>query len=340
MQKRVNGYIDFMAHIQVRIVAVLMLLVLSSEEIRAQTDTLYVKRYYNNLVPRILTNYKSQLTNFVTKSDTSYSADNFSTGAQNFIGAEVSYKWATLGYNFGFNKANSSTNRDIRFSTSYKAARIYLNYTHLKNLNYYRVEGLEQQDTLFNSKQHNISLRNVGLKVDYILNDKKFYYSSSLSQVGRQLKSQGSFIISSGVSYQDFDLRGLSDTASIHFHNLHDADHFKTFKADLGFGYAYNWVITDKLVIYISEIPNIGFQQIYASEDVKTNQRSTVSFTNYARVGVIYTWKNKFLGMYAYNAITTVRFPNYNYNNVYTSLQLHFGLILADPKSYFDKKKV
>lgn len=303
----------------------------------AQVDTTYVKTYRNNLVPRVMTNYKSQITSFVIKTDTSFTGDYFSTGAQNFIGAEATYKWATLGYNFGFNRANSSSNMDFRFSTAYKSFRFSMNCSSLKNLNYYRVTGMDSIDTIFISRQKGISLRNVGLKADYIINNKKFYYSPSISQVGRQLKSQGSFIISSGISYQDFDLRGLSDSAGLNFHQLYDADRFKTIRADLGIGYAYNWVLGKKVVIYISETPNLGFQQIKFVENTTENKHSTISVTNYVRAGVVFTWKNKFLGAYAYNSITAGKWARFNYNDVYTSFQLHFGMVLNAPKNFLGK---
>jgi len=319
---------------------VLLIVLLFAGQAAAQNDTLYVKSYYTNLVPRLMTNFKIHSTSFVTRSDTSFSSDCFSTGGQNFLGAEVSYKWATLGYSFGFDKSNAPTNTDLRLSTSFQPFRIYLNYTSLKNLNYYRVNGTEDEtDTVFNSWQNTIELRNVGIKVDYIANNKKFYYSSSLSQVGRQLKSQGSFIVSSGISYQDFDLRGLPDSASSGFMKLYSADQFKTVKADLGVGYAYNWVLTKKLVIYVSEIPNIGFQQTQLFEQASAKRHSTVSLTNYFRAGVIYTWKNKFLGAYAYNSVTTGKWTGYHYNSTYTSLQLHFGMILDGPEKYLHRKR-
>jgi hypothetical protein len=311
-----------------------MFLLVISGVAAAQTDTNYVKVYRNNLVPRVITNYKNQVTSFITKSDTSFSADYFATGGQNFIGAEVSYKWATLGYNVSFTRENSSANMDFRFSTAYKPFRVSANFTSLKNLNYYRVNGMDSIDTIFIARQNRISLRNVGLKVDYILNNNKFYYSPSISQVGRQLKSQGSFIISSGISYQDFDLRGLSDSASFNFHQLYQANRFKILRADLGFGYAYNWVLGKKVVIYISETPNIGVQMIKSSGNPDQNRHTTVSITNYVRAGVVFTWKNKFLGAYAYNAVTAGKWQGFNYNDMYTSVQLHFGMVLKAPKLF------
>jgi hypothetical protein len=305
-----------------------------SISVKAQTDTNYVKVYRNNLVPRGMTNYKTQVTSFILKSDTSFSADYFSTGEQNLIGAEITYKWVTLGYNVSFNRENSSANMDFRFSTAYKPLRVSANFTSLKNLNYYRVSGMDSIDTIFIARQKGISLRNMGLKVDYILNNKKFYYSPSISQVGRQLKSRGSFIISCGISYQDFDLRGLSDSASLNFHQLYQANRYKIVRADLGVGYGYNWVLGKKVVIYISETPNMGVQIIRSTGKPYQDRHTTLSITNYVRAGVVFTWKNKFLGAYAYNCVTAGKWAGFNYNDTYTSLQLHFGMVLNAPKVF------
>src|SRR6218665_3423906 len=76
----------------------------------AQTDSLYIKSYYENLVPRFLYNYKVQFTSFITRLDSLYSVDYFSTGSQNFVGADLGYKWMTLGYNVSFNKENTRAN--------------------------------------------------------------------------------------------------------------------------------------------------------------------------------------------------------------------------------------
>ncbi|MCD6069482.1 MAG: hypothetical protein K0S33_4308 [Bacteroidetes bacterium] len=303
-------------------------------DLGAQTDTLYVKKYDRNIVPRILTNLKSQKTSFVSRTDSTYSADHFSTGGQYFVGAEISYKWSSLGYSIGFNKANSSANTDLRFSTSIKPIRLQLNYTSLRNLSYFRVNGLQQEDTAFIVRQHNIALRNAGIKVDYVFNYKKFYYSSSISQVGRQLKSQGSFILSSGAYYQDFDLKGLSDSTGSLFFDRYSADRFKTMQAELGLGYAYNWVLNKRLVIYVSEIPNLGFQQIRASQHSAADQHYSLSFTNYVRAGITYTRGNLFAGAYVYNSVTTSKWSGYFYNNAYTSVQFHVGWVLGDLKDY------
>ncbi len=304
--------------------------------VSSQTDTLYIKSYYNNLVPRFLYNYKNQMTNFAQLTDTSYSADYFVTGSQHFMGVDLGYKWATLGYNFTFDEKTSSTNTDLRFSTSYRLYNFQANYTELKNLNYYRVNGEDELDTVFKSRERKIRLRNFGFKVEYIFNHKKFCYSSVYSQGGRQLKSKGSFILSSGISYQDFDLRRLSDSTSIMFIDRYRANVVKSARIDVGPGYAYNWVVLKKrMVLSISEIPNIGFQQITSSKNgEEVSKRPTVSFTNYVRAGFIYTWNRLFGGASVYNSVTASKWNKFNYNNVYTSVQVYFGIVLDTPKSW------
>jgi hypothetical protein len=104
-------------------------------------------------------------------------------------------------------------------------------------------------------------------------------------------------------------------------------------------GYAYNWVIGKRLVLAISEIPNIGFQYLASSRyDANTRQRSTVSFTNYVRSGLIYTFNRCFAGACLYNTVTASRWNGFNYNNVYTSFQLYLGLVLDTPEMRRRKK--
>jgi hypothetical protein len=323
---------------QLLLAAASLLLCLLPGQVHSQADTLYLQNYYNNLIPRVLTSFKSQSTQFVTSRDSSYAADHFSTGAQFFAGAELSYKWASIGYNYGFNPANSSSNTDLRFSTSYKPLRFQANYTSLRNLNYFRVNGPEQEDTVRFVQHHTIPLRNAGLKIDYIFNYKKCYYSSSVGQYGRQLRSRGTFLLSSGISWQDFDLKSLPDSAAQEFVKQYDADHFRTVRLDVGPGYGYNWVIKRNWVICISEIPNLGFQWVSTSTDNRRQQRMTVSFTNYVRSGVTYSWKNMFAGAYLYNSVTVSGWDGFNYNNVYTTCQLHFGVVLGDPEEYLRRK--
>jgi hypothetical protein len=326
----------FLSGGNLRAAVIVLFLLVAVSTLAQRTDTLYIESYYNDLVPRVQSNFKVQTASFVTKTDTSFSADYFSTGGQGSVGGEVSYKWATLGYTFGFDRKNAATNTDFRFSTSWKPLRVTLNYTSLHHLDYYRVNlvsgeagASDEKDTVFRFRQHNITLRNAGLKVDYVLNSRRCYYSSSMGQYARQLRSQGSFIVSGGIFYQDFDLRGLTDTARSNFLAHYPDDHLQTIKADLGLGYAYNWVVTKRLVIGVSDIPNIGFQQIrIPGGDAKP--QATVSFTNYVRAGVTYTWKNRFAGVYAYNSVTAVRCNGYSHNNVYTSVQLHFGMVLGN----------
>lgn len=306
----------------------------------AQTDTLYVKSYYNNVVPRFLYSYRNQVSSFVEQLDTSYSADRFTTGNQHFMGGDIGYKWITVGYNFSFNKETSSANTDLRFSTSYRHYNLQLNYTNLQNLNYYRLNGENEEDTAFIFKERGIRLRSAAFKMEYVFNYRQFCYSSAYSQGGRQLKSKGSFILSAGIAWQDINLRGLSDSSGVRFLNRYRANDFKVLRLDVGPGYAYNWVIRKNLVLCISEIPNIGFQQLTTSENgLYANHHPSVSFTNYVRAGLIYTWNRAFAGAHVYNSVTASEWLAFNYNSVYTSVQVYCGMVLGDPRSYTRRKR-
>jgi hypothetical protein len=316
-----------------------VVLLLIVKQAGAQTDSFYIKSYYRNLVPRIVSNHKTLFTGFETKNNGKYSSDYFSTGSQSFVGIDLNYKWMSLGYQFAFNRENSSTNTDLRFSTSYKNLHLQLNYTDLHNLNYYRVNGKQQQDTVFMTKQYGITLNNAGFKADYVFNARKFHYYTSSAQYGRQLNNQGSLILTTGVSFQNFDLRNLSDQPGLKFTDLYKANSMKTLKIDAGLGYAYNWVIKKKLVISVSEIPNIGLQEITTSKNgVGSASHSAASFTNHIRMDIIYSWDNFFLGCYGYNTITTGRIMDYNYTNSYTNFQLYLGMLFNDPKKYLKMK--
>lgn len=299
----------------------------------AGADTSYVKSYYSNFVPKLLTNYKNLSVSFANITDTLHVTDHFSTGGQNYIGAELNYKWASLGYSFGFNNENSATNTDLRFSTSFGPFRIQTNYTDLKNLEYYRVSGINQTDTTFIPRQHNVELETIGIKIDYVFNHKKFYYPSSISNSGQQLKSKGSVVLSSGVYYQNFDLHGLSDSSGTSFLNRYRASQIKTTRVEAGLGYAYNWVINKRFSVYISDVPNWGVEEITTFSKQETRHNLSVNITNYVRGGFMYTWHNKFIGMYAYNSVATNSWSGYQYSNVYTSFQLQFGWVLSIPKT-------
>jgi hypothetical protein len=311
----------------------LFLLLLSGNAL-AQSDTNYIQSYYNNVIPRGLYNYKNQEINlYDTVGDSTLEYDSFSTGNQHFMGGDVSYKWGTLGYNFSLSPKKSNHNLDFRFSTAYKPFQLQAFITRLQNLTYtFTVDSLYgvKIDTLISSREQNIKLLNIGTKLEYVFNHKKYCYSAGFSQGGRQLKSAGSFIASGGLFYDNFSLKKLSKKVKYKFDNVNGFNEVEFLRLDVGVGYGYNWVLFKNWTIAFTEIPNIGFQSIYTGlNDKKVNKYFIISFTNQSKGGILYTNNRFFVGASAYNSLTVVKLENNLYSNLYTTVNIYTGWIFG-----------
>lgn len=190
-----------------------LLLFFLFKKTKSQTDTNYIKSYYNKIIPRALGANKIQdfILDYYTSDSkkTNYKSDDYSTNNQFFIGMDISYKWLTIGYNYGINKENSTSNSDLRISTSYKPIVIQLAYSNLKNLTYNYTDTLTQEIQTF--KPLNNSFKNFGVKFEYVFNYKKFCSSAAFTQGGRQIKSKGSVISTLGYFRDDFDFGNIPE---------------------------------------------------------------------------------------------------------------------------------
>ncbi len=310
----------------------------------AQSDSAYIQSYYNNVIPRGLYNYKNQEINlYESLSDSTGLYDSFSTGNQHFLGGDVSYKWCTLGYNFSLNPKQSKRNTDLRFSTAYKPLQLQVFITRLQNLNYiFAIDSLYKTkiDTLASTNEQNIKLINIGTKLEYVFNHKKYCYSAGFSQGGRQIKSAGSVIASAGIFYDHFSLRNLSEKVKIKFDKIKGFNEVEFIRLDVGAGYGYNWVLLKNWTIAFTEIPNIGFQSLYTGlNDKKTDKFFIVSFTNQAKGGVLYTYNRFFIGASAYNSLTVIQIRNNLYSNVYTTVNIYSGWILGKLKKRYETEQ-
>jgi Domain of unknown function (DUF4421) len=309
---------------------ILFLFLLSSISY-AQTDSVYIQSYYKKIVPRVVYNYKRQDIRFSKMlDDTLVSKDAFSTGNQHFFGGDLSYKWATIGYNLSLNPTNSKRNMDFRISTAYRPFQLQFNISYLKNLNYsfLKYDSNGEADTIITSKENNIEITNGKLKLDYVFNYKKYCYSATFSQGGKQLKSKGSFIASSALTQDRIFLSNLSEPVKLKFDSLNAFDNAIITGLDLGLGYGYNWVLKKNWTISILEIPKISFLMVNANQ--YTNARLnyfTVGFTNHCKAGILYTFNDFFVGSSVYSLVSTSKVKGQFYTNVYTSVNIFAGWI-------------
>jgi hypothetical protein len=296
----------------------------------SQSDTTkYVQSYYNAIVPRVLYTFKQQdigIDNYVDNN--TYTSEYFSTSDQHFIGGDISYKWITLGYGYGVNRENTSKNLDLRFATTYKPINLQANYTHLNNLTYTYL------DTSFAEKQSfkpiGNEFYNYGVKIDYIFNYKKFCYSAGYTQGGKQLISKGSFIASAAFSENKFlvgDIPSNLDKDSVFFNTL-KLRGINDWLGEVGFGYSYNWVIKKNLLIAVTELPCIGFQQLtLTSNESKSKTYFRTPFVNYFKLGAVWHIGSFFTGVSSNAIVRVSSVDNFDYYQVNVNANLHVGWV-------------
>ncbi len=299
----------------------------------SQNDTTkYVQSYYNAIVPRALYTFKRQeigIDNYVD--DNTYTSEYFSTSNQYFIGGDISYKWITLGYGYGINRENTSKNLDLRFATTYKPINLQANYTHLNNLTY------SYFDTTFTEKQSfkpiGNEFYNYGVKVDYIFNYKRFCYSAGYTQGGKQLISKGSFIASAAFSKNKFSIGDIPSNL------VRDSVFFNTLKlraindwsGELGFGYSYNWVIKKKLLIAVTELPSIGFQQLTLTRNEdKSKTYFRNPFVNYFKLGVVWHIGSFFTGVSTNVIVRVSTVDKFDYYQTNVNANFHVGWVFLN----------
>jgi hypothetical protein len=183
---------------------------------------------------------------------------------------------------------------------------------------------------------------NIGFKVDYIVNFKRFCYTAGFSQGGKQLKSKGSVIASLGCFKNNFSIGSVpayldNDT---NIFNVLKINGINDYLIETGVGYAYNWVIKKHLLISVVEVPCVGFQNLkISSNDDRNKTYFRVPFVNYFKLGVVLHLKRFFTGLSVNNIVRVSEVDNFDYTQVNTSVSLYMGIVFPDTKLKFRKKK-
>jgi hypothetical protein len=309
--------------------------------LNAQTDSAYIQTYYRCIVPRALYTFKQQdifIDSYI--SENKYNSENFTTGEQHFVGADIGYKWLTLGYSYGVNKENTLKNIDLRFATTYKALNFQANYTSLNNLSYVYYDTAFVEQNTFKPIGNNFF--NIGFKVDYIVNFKTYSYTAGFSQGGKQLKSKGSVIASLGCFKNNFSIGSVPaylDNETNIF-NVLKINGINDYLIETGVGYAYNWVIKKHFLISVVEVPCVGFQNLkISSNDDKNKTYFRVPFVNYFKLGVVLHLKRFFTGLSVNNIVRVSEVDNFDYSQVNTSVSLYMGIVFPDTKLKYRKKE-
>lgn len=295
----------------------------------AQSDTSYILSYYKAFIPRTIYSFKQQyiVINSYVNEDT-YDSENFTTGPQYFAGGDISYKWLTLGYGYGINPENTKKNMDLRFATTYKSLNLQANYTLLNNLSHtYFDTALVEQKTF---RPINNRFYNLGVKLDYIFNYKKFCYSAGYTQGGKQLKSKGSVIASIGFSKNEFSIGDVPvelKKDSVVF-NLLKLTSIRDWLVEAGGGYSYNWVIKKEFLLAVTEVPCLGFQSLHLVNSENVSQKfAGLPFVNYFKLGLIWHSGPFFAGASINNILRVSAVNKFDYVHINTNASVHLGWV-------------
>ncbi len=310
----------------------LMLFLFSARQhVFAATDTTYFKSYYNKAVIRLVQTYRTQDFYFSSNSAGIATTNSFQTGNEFFIGADASYKWVNLSYSLSLSPNESRHNSSGQLSTAYKALRFQAGYALFQNLNYSvtrQKTGSARLDTVLSERENDIQVLTARLKVDYVFNYRRYGYSASFSQSGRQLKNAGSFIASLALTSENFFLNQLTGRPRAVFDSTYGFTTTLIGGINAGIGYGHNWVPGKHWTISVVELPNIAFQRINAQAADPELSYSNIGFVNHLRLGVAYATGKWAFGLSGYNVASTSKMRNSNYSNIYNSVDVYVGLII------------
>lgn len=224
---------------------------------------------------------------------------NLSSDVMTNIGLDISWRFISVGYDENLNKFfNGYERRQRSFNLTINSALLNFNFYIQNNrltadMNSFSTPAIVYPYSVrFNGMRTN----RWGLNVCYFIKNRRYSQAAAFTYTRFQTKSAGSFFI--GAAFYDnkyvFDFSTLPDEVvdnlpsvmENHTYRAHLRDYF------LAGGYAFNWVLSQRLMIGVSESPLIGYRSGY----VNPNTQSKFSFGNYLRLSVIYNINRFFIG--------------------------------------------
>jgi len=300
----------------------------------AQTDTSYFRSYYKKAVARIVYTYRTRDFYFSSKLAGLTTTNSFHTGNEFFIGADASYKWAGLNYSISLTPNQSKRNTNVQFSTTYKPLRFQMNVSSLQNLNYSvtREKSGATLDTVLSERENDVQIVTARMKLDYVFNYRRYGYSASFSQSGRQLKNAGSVIASIALSSDNFFLDKLDGPAKTIFDSTYGFTRTLMGGVEAGVGYGYNWVPGKHWTISVVEQPNVAVQLINTQTVEPQLSYRIIGFVNHFKLGVAYTRGRCAIGLSGYTIAGSNKMKHSNYSNIYNSVDVYVGWIIDTKK--------
>ena len=257
----------------------------------------------------------------------------FSSDPLKYAGASIGWNIFSLGYSFGLDRKNSKNNGRLSLNTYTRFFSINAEVLWMNNLSISDIASfIPKEENIFDVFPQKIDIdgaffRSRSLQLNFFPNGKKMAYGNTINPVFRQIKSAGTLVLSLGYADYDFNT------------NLHNSDldkypwisevglrNINLSKYELGVGYSYNFVVSRKWILFISDIVGISAKH-YTYEMLNDNSPTSNTksgICNYFRIGACYYNKDYFIGTnisYEIDVLSTNQFL-FNRTNLNTVLYL------------------
>ena len=257
---------------------------------------------------------------------------------RNKLGVYVGWKWIFLGWSFDLDRHNTKTDWNFSFYTS----KIGIDVFHRKtgeNFKLRKLTGFKNpvtgdniipQNTFFDG----ISVKQTGINIYYILNNKKFSYPAAYSQTTNQRISCGSFILGLSYSQQSFHM-DATKFESIIRETITPSMNFNQIKYhDFGInaGYSYNWVFAKNCLANISLTPAIGYKHSKIKSDEEQSILKNINADLVSRIALVYNNSRYFVGLSAVSHTYTYRRKALSIINGFGVLNIYSGINLFRKK--------
>ena len=256
----------------------------------------------------------------------------------NKLGVYVGWKWIFLGWSFDVDHHNTKKDWNFSFYTS----KIGFDVFHRKtgeNFKLRKLTGFKNpttgdniipQQRLFDG----ISVKQTGLNLYYIFNNRRFSYPAAYSQSTNQRRSCGTFILGLSYSRQSFQMDATkfepiikeAMTPSMDFNKIE----FRDFSINAG--YSYNWVFAKNCLANISLTPALGYKHSNIKSDEEQSIFNNINADLVSRIALVYNNSRYFIGLSAVMHTYTYRRKALSIVNGFGVLNVYSGINLFRKK--------
>ena len=262
-------------------------------------------------LPSIMIHPKSDLEKRIT----------FSSDPLKYVGADVGWSIFTLGYSLGLDRKNDRNNGRLSFSTytrffAINSEVLWFNNLSISNIDKFipKEEGEHEYVIPEKIAIDGAFFRSRSLQVKFFPNGKKMAYGNTINPVFRQLRSAGTTVLS--LDYTDYDFNtNLESTDLDKYEWISEVgiSNMNLYKYEIGAGYSYNFVISRRWILFISEVVGLSTKHYTYKmlNDDSPTSNTKIGLCNYFRTGACYYNKDYFIGTnisYEIDALSTNQF--------------------------------